>query len=71
MKQIHLHEQAREYAIKHIQPLTEKGEPIDMVTHLQYFALLMIQQFADQNDIEIYLKSKDLEYFMNNIKPEK
>jgi len=56
MKQIHLHQKAREYAIKHIQPLTEKGEPIDMVAHLQYFALLMIRQFTDQNDITIHIK---------------
>lgn len=58
MKQIHLHNQARRYALDHIEPLTAKGKSVDLVTHLQYFALLMIREFADQNDITIIIKTE-------------
>ena len=44
MKRIDLHTEAREYVLNNIVPETEEGTEIDMVKHLQYFALLMIKK---------------------------
>jgi len=58
MKQIHLHEEARKYVQEHIVPETdcEGHEIIDLMKHLQYFALLQIKQFAKDEGIEVIVK---------------
>ena len=51
MKRIDLHKEARNYVLKHIVPETEEGTEIDMVKHLQYFALLMIKKIDPEPTI--------------------
>ncbi len=55
MKEIELHFEAIKYARKHIVP--EVGnDKIDMVKHLQCFALQVIREFDDQKVIKIIIE---------------
>jgi hypothetical protein len=58
MKAIDLHTEARDYTIKHIVPETKGNFDIDVVKHLQYFALLMIQKATKDTSVRVEIKEE-------------